>query len=63
MKIGKRKIDCLCLPLDISQLREFDFTHQGKASHIKGKLFSIFLTILKLKHTYTVHTLSHSFTS
>ena len=54
-QIGKKKIDCICIPLENTQVCDVDFTYQGKASHIKGKQYSIFLTLLKLKHPYTVY--------
>ncbi|CBK19557.2 uncharacterized protein [Blastocystis hominis] len=50
--LGKRKLDCVCLTLDTSTPKETYFT--DKKRKIKGKDYSIFITILKTKFTFSV---------
>lgn len=52
IKIGKKRIDSICLPLDNHTDRKMMF--EDKKRQVAGKAYSIFLTILKLKFAYTV---------
>lgn len=50
--MGKRKIDCVCLSLDSVTPKETYFT--DKKRKVSGKDYSIFVTILKTKFSFTL---------
>lgn len=52
IEIGKRRHDCICLPLDNHTDRKMMF--EDKRRQVNGKVYSIFLTVLKLKYQFTV---------
>lgn len=52
IEMGKRRLDCICLPLDNHTDRKMLF--EDKKRQVNGKAYSIFLTILKLKFPFTV---------
>ena len=52
IEMGKRRLDCICLPLDNHTDRKMMF--EDKKRQVNGKAYSIFLTILKLKFPFTV---------
>lgn len=52
MQIGKKKYSCLCFQLD-NQKKE-SMTFEDKKRKVAGKMYSIFLTVLKLNYAFTV---------
>ncbi|KAK8796799.1 hypothetical protein WA588_000925, partial [Blastocystis sp. NMH] len=52
LAVGKRKLSSLCLSLDNQKV--FKVLFEDKKRQVSGKQYSIFLTVLKLKHPFTL---------